>query len=191
MVQLAGFAARKALMDTLRHECGHLITAKVLGFVTGDIELKANSACAGIDLPLSIESLDDVKQFLGKRVSVLYAGSIAQSLSPKGIANAQDTDKFLRSTATDDFSKIRELVRLFVGIQNAGVTDNEFAKKLRAAEVRFSTQASKIVEKYAEAIVDLALYFLKEYQAAGQPQKFKLLREQIDASEPIKSLGLT
>ena len=97
MGSLDDIATRKALMDMLRHECGHLITAKALGFTTGHIELQADRACAEIDLPLSMQSLDDVKAFLGRRVQVLYAGSIAQSLNPKGKANAPDTDKFLRS----------------------------------------------------------------------------------------------
>jgi hypothetical protein len=74
---------RAALTATIRHECGHLIIARSLGFSTGGIKLSPTEAGASIDLLLSLKSLDEVLEFIERRVQVLYAGSLAESLNQK------------------------------------------------------------------------------------------------------------
>jgi hypothetical protein len=63
-----------------RHESGHLIVARSLGFPTGDIVLTTTEGGSEIDLYPSLPSLDDVKDFIEARIKVLYAGALAESL---------------------------------------------------------------------------------------------------------------
>ena len=66
----------------VRHECGHLVIARVLGFPTGGIVFEKGRAEWGavIDLRISCLTIEDVSDFLMRRVQVIYAGAIAQTL---------------------------------------------------------------------------------------------------------------
>jgi hypothetical protein len=121
--------------DYVRHECGHLVIARHLGFPTGCIRLTAKDASAQITLVPSIETLDDLKRFIEKRVQVLYAGAMAQSLRGRKGDN-DDANEFLRTTANQDYAKARELVRLHTGVERTNATEDEFGAKLKQTDER-------------------------------------------------------
>jgi hypothetical protein len=104
--------------DVVRHEFGHLITAKVLGFTTGPIELKEKSAGAQLELNVTHATLEDVATYIEKRIQVLYAGAIAECLNKNNTIDAPATKLKFQTTAADDFSKIREIMRIAVGIRH-------------------------------------------------------------------------
>jgi hypothetical protein len=110
MIDLNG---RGAVTATIRHECGHLVVARSLGLPTGGIHFSAAKAGASIDLLLSLKTIDEVLEFIERRVQVLYAGSPAESLVRKRIQD-DVANKLLMSTAANDFAKVRELVRMWV-----------------------------------------------------------------------------
>jgi hypothetical protein len=70
------------ITTTILHECGHLLAARSLGFPTGGIHLSPTEAGASIDLRLSLKTVGEVLEFIERRVQVLYAGSLAESLGP-------------------------------------------------------------------------------------------------------------
>jgi hypothetical protein len=66
-----------ATIDDVRHECGHLVVAKALGFNTGQITLMPTQASAALDVFPSSPTLKDVEDFIERRVMMLYAGAAA------------------------------------------------------------------------------------------------------------------
>jgi hypothetical protein len=182
MIDLNG---RGAVTSTVRHECGHLVVARSLGFPTGGIHLSAAEAGASIDLLLSLKTIDEVLEFIERRVQVLYAGSLAESLVRKKIQN-DAANRLLMSTAANDFAKVRELVRMWVGLRHPEVTESKFQEKLTQVNERLYHKAVKLVEDNAGLIVDLAVFVMGERDAAARPpgnapQEFKIAKEKIDA----------
>jgi hypothetical protein len=105
-----------------RHEAGHYIVALALGFRPGDLKLKiigpieGHEAGAGIKLGQPLTNREDILQYLKKRVQVLYAGVLAQSLEQKKINNDAALE-YITNHGKDDYSKVRELVHLIRNIE--------------------------------------------------------------------------
>lgn len=165
--------------DYVRHECGHLVVARSLGFPTGRIKLTGKDASAQITLLPSIQSLDDLKRFIERRVQVLFAGAMAQSLRGRK-GNSDDANEFLRTTANQDYAKARELVRLHTGVERANATEDRFGAKLEQTDKRIYERAGKAVEKYASAILDLSAAFMDAWRKADSPAEFEYSADKID-----------
>jgi hypothetical protein len=177
--------AREAVSSTVLHECGHLLAARCLGFPTGGIHLSATEAGASIDLLLSLKTIDQVLEFLERRVQVLYAGSLAESLVRKKVQD-DVANKLLMSTAANDFAKVRELVRMSVGLKYPEVRESTFQEKLTQVNERLYSKAAKLVEDNAGLIDDLTAFVMGEWDAAVKPlgiapQVFRISKEKIDA----------
>jgi hypothetical protein len=50
---------REAVTTIIRHECGHLVVARSLGFPSGGIHLSPTEASASIDLLLSLKTINE------------------------------------------------------------------------------------------------------------------------------------
>ena len=176
---------REAVTVTILHECGHLRVARSLGFPTGGIHFSATEAEASIDLLVSLKTIDEVLELIERRVQVLYAGSLAENLiRPK--VQEDVVNKPLMSTAANDFAKVRELLRMWVGLKYPDVTDSTFHEKLTQVNEKLYSKAAKLVEDNARLIVDLAVLVMGECDAARkllgiEPQVFRIAREKIDA----------
>jgi hypothetical protein len=75
-------------VDVLRHEAGHMVMAKVLGFDTGILTYSPACAGAQIVLDLPLPDIPTLVNFIERRTMVLYAGSMAEALN----ADASDID---------------------------------------------------------------------------------------------------
>jgi hypothetical protein len=64
----------------IRHECGHLISAKALGFTTHEIRIGPGEAAASLDLLPSLRTMQEAAQFCEARIQILFAGVLAESL---------------------------------------------------------------------------------------------------------------
>jgi hypothetical protein len=178
--------------DVLRHEFGHLIAAKHLGFKTGLVLLKAKSAGAEIVLDVSLPALDDVASYIDRRIQVLYGGALAECLRKNNTIDASATSTKLRSTAADDFTKIREIMRIAVGIRNPEATANEFQTHLTAAKDDLFNRAAMIITQEAALIREMVDFFLDKRRAASPKGKaplteFTLAAEDIDGHPSIVS----
>jgi hypothetical protein len=177
--------------DYVRHECGHLIIAKALGFRTGAIVLNVTQAHAELDIIPSCGTLAETEEFIERRVMVLYAGVVAQSLQNKQIVPQVCTD-LLKTTALDDWRKIQEYVRLLAGIKHPGCkTADEFAPKLKDVDDYIANKAGEIVDKRKELILSLCNFFFQRRMAAlkvrNHPsEKFVVTRDEIDNFLPIR-----
>jgi len=182
--------ARGAVTATILHECGHLLVARSLGFPTGGIHLSPTEVGASIDLLLSLKTIDQVLEFIERRVQVLYAGSLAESLVRKKIQD-DVVNKLLMSTAANDFAKVRELVRMWVGLKYTEVAESVFQEKLTQVNERLYGKAAKLVEDNAGLIDDLAVFVMGEWDTAAKPlgigpQVFRISKEKIDAFLALK-----
>jgi hypothetical protein len=176
---------REAAATTIRHECGHLLAARFLGFPTGGIHLSPTEAGASIDLLLSLKTIDEALEFIEKRVQVLYAGSLAESLVRKKTKD-DVANKLLLSTAASDFEKVRELIRMWVGLKYPVVTEAIFQAKLTQLNEQLYNKAAKLVEDNAGLIDDLAAFVMGEWDTAVkalgiEPRVFRISKEKIDA----------
>lgn len=177
--------------DYVRHECGHLIAAKALGFETGAIVLKADKFGAQIDLNFSCANIAEVSDFLMRRIQVLYAGAIAQTLRGKTIDPAQcrfllDGSPPNGGTAAHDFAKLKELLRLWIAIRYPDATFDIFKTKLKKATLVLSNAAAKLVKSEATIIHDLTDQIMTRYNSLMRPPRFEMTKAEINALPSIE-----
>ena len=165
---------RQLLANGIRHECGHVIVATELGFATGGILMDTRAGTwvvgAEIDLPLSFETKDDVAEFIEKRIAVLYAGGLAESLENKKIQNEKAHRLFqsLDFKASTDFAKLREISRIWVGLKYPKATPSSFAEHLKNLDSERYNKTVELVEMNASRIEDLTTFFMGEWEKAGR-----------------------
>jgi hypothetical protein len=181
--------------DYVRHECGHLIAAKVLGFQTGGIVLESDKLGAQIDLHFSCANISEVSDFLMRRVQVLYAGAIAQTLQGRTIDPTQCRFLFEGpppngGTAAHDFAKLKELLRLWIAIRYPNATFDLFKMKLKKADLVLSNAAAKLIISEATIIHDLTNQFMTRYNSFKRTHKkstrFEMTKAEIDALPSIE-----
>ena len=114
-------------IDVIRHEVGHWVLAKCLGFRTGDIAIEilrhgnsyGHNGAATIFPEPDISNLNALYEYIGNRICVLFAGVISQTLEKFNI-NDTTAANLLEIDGTDDHNKIRELLFIARGIKFSG-----------------------------------------------------------------------
>ena len=179
----------------MRHECGHLIAAKALCFLTGGIVIESDKLGAQIDLHYSCANISEVSDFLMRRVQVLYTGAIAQTLQGRKIDPAQcrlllDGPPPNGGTAAHDFAKLKELLRLWIAIRYPNSTLELFGRELEKAQLVLSEAAAKLVIAEATTINDLTAEFMKLYTSHMRTHKnskrFEMSKAEIDAVPSVR-----
>ena len=125
-----------------------------------------------IHLAESLTSMDDVKAYLERRVLVLYAGAMAETL-PQGQVPERGVDrdraaKIIRGSlgAEQDYAKAREAIHLLRSILHPGVPDADVVdEQLKALDERLWSRALMLVEEYEDTIVGLACGFTQHLEA--------------------------
>ena len=178
------------MIDFVRHECGHLVIAKSLGFKTGGITITHEQAYAELEIIPSCRSTEEIKSFIERRVIVLYAGAAAQSIYD-GEINSKLCIELLKTTALDDWRKIQEYVRLLAGIEHPGYDASEkFAPKLKEVDDNIANKAGEAVDTYKALILELTDFFIARFEIdrARKPlYPFTLSQNDIDTFQPIKA----
>ncbi|QDF37472.1 hypothetical protein FJN17_07760 [Bradyrhizobium symbiodeficiens] len=159
-------------VDILRHEAGHLVIGKLLGFETGEIALDDQEARAGISLTPNLPDVPAAVGYVKRRVTVLYAGVLAECLRA-GKVDEQLAAELLsaRGTASNDHAKVRELLRVLAGF--LGCADNPDIVQDLANQMHDHARA--LVEKYATEIHRVSTE-LSQLMKAGDT----LTKEQVD-----------
>ena len=163
----------------IRHEFGHLVVAKVLGFQTGGVGLGPTEARAEIFLRPSFRSVADVADYARRRVKVLYAGAGAQALN-KGEVDGGQAEQLLRTTSSNDHAKIRELLRT-----NA-VADDDRGRVTTSLDTELRLETGELVEKHSVLVLGLTEFFVERKEPAKI--SFTLSAAEIDAFPGVKEL---
>jgi hypothetical protein len=184
MTKYFGDLTLSQVREMVRHEAGHAVVARIQGFPAGKIFLMANRAGHEVNLIPSLTSASDTIEYITKRLKVLYAGVVAQSLDSDNRAHLTKCEGYFRDTASDDFSKIREIMRILVGSSKPGASYSEFAEELKRVEDAISDATVNLVRANAVSIKALTKFFVSKLDEANSPQTmlqtFSLSGPQID-----------
>jgi len=114
-------------IDVIKHEVGHWVVAKILGFKTGDITIQithngklfGHEASANIRPEPEISNITDISSYLENRICILFAGVISQAIGKTDISETSAADLLLADGASD-YAKVTELVFICMGIKFYG-----------------------------------------------------------------------
>jgi len=143
-----------------KHEVGHLIAAKIVGFPTGQITIQVDIrggfvGGAEITLPRSLRSVDDTKKYLRDRVIVLWAGALSETLHGN-MVDQEVACKTLNRPGETDHPKARELVNLLRNLTFPDAPAANVQEGLTALERELWSQTIDLVQGEAALILGLA-----------------------------------
>jgi hypothetical protein len=160
-------------MPIARHEMGHYVIATALGFRTGSVCIQllngmGHRGGAVIELAQPLLSIDRIDTFLTRRVQVLYAGAISESLTTTtqgAVVNATNAIGILKSGtggAEQDYAKVRELIHVLRSIRHphTDITDTDALQgQLTCIDEEIWGLSVNNVVKHSRIIVGLAEAF--------------------------------
>lgn len=156
-----------------RHEAGHYVVARALGFRVGGLSITfidttgAYRAGSEVTLPTNLPTILDVSDYLRRRVKVLYAGVLSEAMT-NGEIDGDKALEYIRAGGADDHSKVRELVNVLRSIEHGETqTDAEAQLQLDKLDNELWNAAADIVVAEREAIEGLAHRLASEVKAIG------------------------
>lgn len=147
------------------HELAHYVIARAMGFKTGGVRLKligldGHDGAATIILHEPLGSHQALINYLERRVIVLFAGALGETLTPQHIphrgVNCQEAERILllEKGAAQDLAKARELVWLMGNLNfSAAAPDAEIQAKTEEIHQRLWARTAELVERFEELIV--------------------------------------
>lgn len=168
------------------HEAGHFVVARKLGFEVGEtticlIDIYDNHDCSVLmDTAQRLSDISEIARFLEKRILVLFAGAMAQSLVDGKVDFAAVDGVMKAGEGREDEQKAAELIHLLRNIRHADTADdNEFQEAVTALSHDLWEKARVLVESEFEAISALGNHFATEVRVGGKYYVFS--KEQLDA----------
>lgn len=161
------------LRDTARalaqHEMGHYVVGRVLGYRTGEVSIELvdwNHYRGGAAIFLA-EGLrgGSVRDYLERRVQVLYAGAQAQTLRrnlPDSKVDEEAAIEIIENPtqgAEQDHAKTRELINIIRNIRHPNTplpNDDEVNQQLKVISNDLWGRTKDLVDAHANVIVGLA-----------------------------------
>jgi hypothetical protein len=164
------------------------LLARILGLETEEIRLQEERAHAGIKPYPVINDLAGMREFIERRVIVLYGGAIAKTMRGRKMINSL-THELVGTTASDDKSKLEQLIWMHAATAWDGA-DKEHYDKVRAEiESKLYNEAAALLEKNAEVLHGLTKHFMTLYKKAGKPKDFQCTNDELGQFEPLKTLA--
>ena len=152
-------APSKVVNEVCRHEAGHYVIGRCLGFKVDSISVEildyagAHNGESAVTLPEGTSSLDAVVQYAERRVQMLYAGAIAQAMKGSGIDDAEAVKIIEGPNAATDFAKARELLHIIRNIKYPeDTTDAQCQKHLTAINRGLWLQTMQLGTQEADVI---------------------------------------
>jgi len=158
-----------------KHEAGHYIVARVLGFGVGSISITITEGAghnAGSEIvpacPLSGDQA--ITGYLERRITVLYAGVLAESISVGGL-DEHKANASLLTSGSRDFDKARELTHLLRNIRYPGADTeetiqqglNDIREMLWRRAVEIVTAERSIIENLGSALAQRVTHFSRRF----------------------------
>ena len=185
------FDERELAKRVARHEAGHYIAGRVLGFRMNGIEIALYARGGykgGAEIYLSEDLSGDasVLNYLERRGVVLYAGALAEAL--EGTSGVIDYDKavqYSRDGSFGDAVKVAELLHLIRNIRHGlEPTDTAHTEQLSAINDEIWKKAAGLVAEDRDLIEGLAGRLAQQVLTIGVA--FGLDEDTINAMPAIK-----
>lgn len=153
---------RPYLRRIARHEYGHWISARLLGFLSGDVTLRLLSANGDhvatteifVDQPLP--GVAAILDYLERRIVTLSCGTIAEFECPEEINSRNIEQTFQQGGGTVDYARIQDLLALHVNIMmpSRTMTDADVLAARHHLFAKLTARAGKLVASEF-ALIDL------------------------------------
>lgn len=162
------------ILRTAKHEAGHYIVGRALGFDFGALTIKftdldgGHEAGAAIYLAQPVLDTAGIMDYLERRVQVLYAGVLAESLDAVGKVQFPLALRYIGVSAKDDHSKVRELANLLRNLRFPASERAEADAQLNESDLDLWNRAAVVVEREHEYIVGLANRLASEVKVLGK-----------------------
>jgi hypothetical protein len=195
---------RKFALKIIQHEMGHYISGRVLGFAFSGMSLlilgpkEGHRGEAGIQpAQLKMVSVDDVRSYLRRRVTVLYSGAPAETFptdSSGAKVNGQQALNIIRTPgkgAEQDHAKARELIHLLRSLEHPDtdpVDDSQVQAQLDVIDLALWNDAVALVEAHAATIKTVAEKLVDRIRFPGE--KIVLEPSDLDELPEIQSIRL-
>lgn len=158
-----------------RHEAGHYVVARALGFRVGGLSIEFNDymgayrAGSEVTLPTSLQTIPQISDYLRRRVKVLYAGVLSEAMV-NGEIDGDKALEYIRTGGKDDHSKVRELVNALRSIEYGETqTDYEAQQQLNNLDNELWSASADIVVVEKEVIESLAQCLASKVKFIGVP----------------------
>lgn len=168
------------------HEAGHFVAAKKLGFEVGEttmclIDIYDTYECSVLmETSQRLPDISDIDQFLEKRVQVLFAGPMAQSLVDGKVDQAAVEHAMKNGEGREDEQKAAELIHLLRNIRYTTTADDtEFRQVVMTLSQDLWEKARVLVETEYETISVLGNHLAASVKFGGETYVFS--KEQLDA----------
>lgn len=175
---------RELLLELARHEFGHHVVARIVGFKTGKVSagkplMAGPGGQAEIYLVRPLYTVPDVIEYSRSRIKVSLAGVGAETLE-NGKVNQERAAVFLTNGGgKDDYTKAREHLQLLRNLLHPGSTVDEAAAEINALWDELSDEAVAIVEREHVLIEGLAAELAAKGATPLEPATFTA--EELDA----------
>lgn len=186
--------ARTTAQSVARHEAGHYVVGRVLGFQTGDITIQlfytfqgpGHKGGASITLHEETSTLEAVQLYLERRVQVLYAGVLAEAMNVQtGEIDAQMAIKHLKEGGASDHIKAREAMQLIRNIRHGRAdSDEQVQAQLQAIHSELWNKAGEIVTTEGALIKSLSIRLRQMVKNVGP--EYVLSADELDRMDGIR-----
>lgn len=162
------------MLSRARHEVGHNLVARLLGFQAGDLSAEISGLSGGasaIDTSRPLRSIADIEKFCEERVMVLYAGVQAETL----VNGSVDNDAAVRlahDTGKNDHMMVQQLCNILRNIRYPDLPIDQAEKRMQDDENQLWARTTVLVEQHATIISDLAQEVCDRRAIHGKPAIF-------------------
>jgi hypothetical protein len=152
---------RTKVLAFAKHEAGHYVVGRKLGFDAGDAYLTmldghgGHSGCVKMVLAQPVRDFAAVHDYLKRRLAVLYAGAVSQSIV-NGKPDQKVFNQCLQEGAAGDKNKADELLHLLRNMLFPNSPEGDWAKQLLDLETEAVQAAENIITKDQQAVDELA-----------------------------------
>jgi hypothetical protein len=185
---------QKRIKLICNHEAGHYIVGRELSFKTHGITIvvqpfQGHSATAVIEpWTPNIDELEKLREYLERRIQVLYAGAISEAMDEIGNYNSEYALKEWRTGgAMNDHAKIRELVQTLRNINYPSTIDQPNAQKeLDFLDLDLIRKAGAIIStrlNFIQGISEMLFQKVKLYNT-----QYELNEDEINSIPNIRKL---
>ena len=168
------FQYRQKVRRIAQHEMGHYIASRHFGFRTGDVSVQVDGLTSGhsgeaaIELNIPTRSVEEIDEYLCRRVIILYAGALSEPLftgSPTKKIGEEECKEAVRvindpqSGAATDHAKVRELRALLRNIRFPDTAPEQLGtiqQELDQLDQDLWSRSIALVDQYYSTICGLA-----------------------------------